>query len=142
MPTHAAARNFSAAMNTLNLQIGEETVDQIIIDYQVTLKLSGGAHVTLESAFSINQPDGTTITIIPGDTKDPLGRVLELHNRSVSQGIVSNGTLRVEFTDGVLLECPPDQQFEAWSLFSPVGGIERIISTPGGELSIWRRPAD
>lgn len=127
-------------MKPIDLQIEQEVVDQIIIDYQVSLKLSDGSYFMFECKFTLTKPDGTAFEITPGDSAEQLVHILELHNASLARGLVVGGTLRLEFSNGTVLECPPDDQYEAWSLFSPSGNLQRIISTPGGDLSIWRQP--
>jgi len=48
----------------------------------------------------------------------------------------TDGVLTLAFTDGALLRCPPDPQYEAWQV---VGGSPQylVVCLPGGELAVW-----
>jgi hypothetical protein len=47
-----------------------------------------------------------------------------------------NGALLLSFTDGSLLRCQPDPNYEAWQV---VGGQPQylVVCQPGGELAVW-----
>jgi len=59
-----------------------------------------------------------------------------LVGRTVSAASAPSGSLHLTFTDGSLLRCDPDPQYEAWQV---VGGDPQalIVCEPGGELAIW-----
>lgn len=57
-------------MKPIDLQIEQEVVDQIIIDYQVSLKLSDGSYFMFECKFTLTKPDGTAFEITPATPRN------------------------------------------------------------------------
>jgi hypothetical protein len=97
--------------------------------------------------------DGSRIVFVPGSRPEPdlyadVGcaelvdsggatiPLTALVGRMVSEASAPNGSLRLTFTDGSLLRCDPDPQYEAWQV---VGGDPQalIVCEPGGKLAIW-----
>jgi hypothetical protein len=68
--------------------------------------------------------DGTAVALV------------DLVQRTVGSASTTNGVLALRFTDGVVLRCPPDPQYEAWQV---VGGSPQylVVCLPGGELGVW-----
>jgi Family of unknown function (DUF6188) len=60
----------------------------------------------------------------------------DLVKRTVDAASTTDGLLTLSFTDGVMLRCPPDPQYEAWQV---VGGSPPylVVCLPGGELAVW-----
>jgi Family of unknown function (DUF6188) len=57
-------------------------------------------------------------------------------NRGIRAGAAfKDGRLELRFEDGLELRVPAGQDYEPWTLTGP-GGL-RVVSAPGGELTIW-----
>lgn len=54
----------------------------------------------------------------------------------VADASTPEGALLLSFTDGSLLRCEPDPNYEAWQV---VGGRPQylVVCLPGGELAVW-----
>jgi hypothetical protein len=54
----------------------------------------------------------------------------------VADTSTTDGALLLSFTDGSLLRCEPDSNYEAWQV---VGGWPQylVVCQPGGELAVW-----
>ncbi|GAA3589405.1 hypothetical protein GCM10022198_11600 [Klugiella xanthotipulae] len=128
-------------MSSIDLNLSEAEVIQIRIDYQVTLIFSDSSSVVIECPFSLRGATGIEKIVDPAGKKNQLVEFLELHTSKVLRGYVSDSTLNLEFSNGSTLTCPPSLEYEAWSYFGTGKEPERIIATPGGELSIWNAMA-
>jgi hypothetical protein len=97
--------------------------------------------------------DGSRIVFVPGSRPEPdlyadvgFAELVDgggatipltaLVGRTVSAASAPSGSLRLAFTDGSVLRCDPDPQYEAWQV---AGGDPQalIVCEPGGELAIW-----
>ncbi|BBH66685.1 hypothetical protein ACTI_33700 [Actinoplanes sp. OR16] len=113
---------------------GREVVAQDF-GYTVALTFSGGYEIRIETAFTLFE-SGRGREITPGEEGDAelVGRVVE------SAAGDDRGGLRIDFGGGVRLIVPADDDFEAWTLAGPDG--LKVVSTPGGELSVWSPPGE
>lgn len=131
-----------AGIKTIDLALEATEVIQLRIDFQVSLVFSDLSSVSFGCPFILTRADGTEISIDPEGDKAALVEVLQLHTCAVTRGQVLGEMLFIEFDHGTTIRCFPDAQYEAWEYFGKDKNPERIISTPGGELSIWNaKPA-
>src|SRR5439155_8765495 len=72
-----------------------------------------------------------------GDRDGAIRPLSEMVGGVVSESSTEGGTLRLSFTDGRKLRCPPHPEYEAWQV---VGGTPQqlVVCMPGsGELAVW-----
>ncbi|MFB9905095.1 DUF6188 family protein [Allokutzneria oryzae] len=110
-------------------------VTQVRVDNALTLLLSGGALITVESAAELSTPDGP-VRLLPDRQK--VAPALALFGAKLTWEIIfRHGALHLGFDNGYHLTVEPDPRFEAWSATGP--GELRVVCTPGGELATWGR---
>lgn len=119
------------------MDIGARLVEQVSTEYAITLGLSGGLAVRIETSFVLSEPGHAPLTIDPQnlDTDRELQRALL--GRTVNQAIaeVDAGSLEITFDGGISVLVPSDADFEAWAVTWPDGYT--VVSLPGGGLSQW-----
>lgn len=108
--------------------------------YTVSLTLSGGYEIRIETPFSLHDSDGDH-QISPGADPDVNSRRLEsLTGQTITTSVAEDsGALRVDFTHGARLRIEPDSGFEAWTVAGPNG--MKVVCLPGGELAVWSAAA-
>jgi hypothetical protein len=52
----------------------------------------------------------------------------------VEEASAEGGVLRLRFTNGMILEAPPNERYESWSVSGPSGTTACL---PGGETASW-----
>lgn len=117
--------------------IGRE-VTRCLIDYAFGIELWSVENpiVVRISRRVILRTHESEMAFCPDIEQTELGPLLcVLHKSVVSAVAMKDGTLLVEFSDGLSLKVPPDDKYEAWELDSKDGGI--VVCLPGGGLSIW-----
>ena len=131
----AAMISLNRTMIGWSLEAGGETVSQVCLDYAVALRLQNEVTVRIEQSFSIFAGrDHSTIT--PDGGTHQLCPALGLLRSVVSRfEMLDDGHLEISFGAGMRLLAPPHADFEAWEVSGPDGF--RVVSTPGGELSVW-----
>ncbi|MEU4694872.1 DUF6188 family protein [Actinoplanes sp. NPDC023714] len=100
--------------------------------YTVALTFSGGYEIRIETAFTLADAD-RTLEITPGG-EDEVALVGRVVTSATGDEL---GGLLIDFVGESRLTVPADAEFEAWTLAGPDG--LKVVSTPGGELSVWSR---
>jgi hypothetical protein len=117
-------------------------VEQIVIDWAVTLVIgSDGPSTTIriESPFVVTGA-GTEALVLPEESLS-IRPVLSLVRRAVmSVEAFDDGALEVLLDDGWQISVAAMEDYEPWGLTRSDG--LRIVSVPGGELSIWLPPSE
>lgn len=120
----------------MDIDIAAQRIDQITSEYAVTLHLSGGTAVRIETSLDLTEAGQASTPIDPQtlQTDQDLLRVLLGH--TVEHAVADDGgSLTITFDNGATLAVAPDPDFEAWSITGPDGSI--VLSLPGGGLSQW-----
>lgn len=117
--------------------VGRE-VDQLCIDYAVTLVVEGTDTVRLITPFTL-LIGGRTHRVDPEDL-DSVAIVLQLHRAVVIRAhAAKDGTLIIDFDDGRELRVSPDPDGEAWEIgggLPPVTPSYLIASQAGGGVRL------
>ena len=117
------------------LPVAGQTVAQLCVDYAVTLR-QNDVVVRIEQPFVIATPTGEERLVVPEGDLDRLAPVLNLGRSTVTEGAAfDDGHLEMSFADGTRVSVPSTEDYEPWEIVGPEG--LRIVSVPGGELSIW-----
>lgn len=122
---------------TVQIDIRACRVEEIDTEQAVTLGLSGGAKIRIESRFDLAGADSAHRTIDPedpGSDRDLQGMLRgQVVEAATADG--DTGSLTIVFTGGLCLRVPPDPDFESWSASWPDGSL--VVALPGGGLSCW-----
>ncbi|MBK8468533.1 MAG: DUF6188 family protein [Candidatus Phosphoribacter sp.] len=117
--------------------VGRE-IDQICVDYAVTLVIEGTDTVRLESPFTVFI-DGRTYVVDP-ERIHTVAVVLELHRAVVTRAEAGkDGTLHLAFDEDRWLHADPIEDGEAWEIgggLPPVTPCYLIAAEPGGGLRL------
>ncbi|MFF1527927.1 DUF6188 family protein [Cellulomonas sp. NPDC058312] len=115
---------------------GQE-VSRLCFDYAVGIETLEGSELQIETSFMLGSVDCDMREEVQPDRLAETGfAVLRLLRQRVTAADVDEtGALRIQFTNGQVLECPPDPMFEAWTYVSASG--ERKICMPGGGVADW-----
>lgn len=117
------------------------SVDRITIDAALTLELlypHPAVFITVRTA-AILEEGGRSFSVLPQEPAT-LGAVLRLFRVVLSDVQIVQGTLVLSFQSGAALRVPADNEFEAWDIAAE--DRSRLLSTPGGEISVWSKPTD
>jgi Family of unknown function (DUF6188) len=60
--------------------------------------------------------------------------MLRLLKQVIADASAEDGVLKLRFADGTMLEAPPDDRYESWSVSGPNGTTQCL---PGGETASW-----
>lgn len=127
-------------MNRWALPIGDETITWCCIDYAFSFGTQNQISVRVEEPFVYTSADGVEHLIVPEADPVNIAPVLAIARLSVRDGFAyDDGHLELTFSDGSTIGVPSAQDYEPWELTGP-GGL-KMISVPGGELSVWRPTA-
>lgn len=122
------------------LPVAGHQVTRCCIDYAaVGLLVDNGVYITIEGVFKSVDMSGRAELLDPDGDALNLAPVLKFRRMYITEGTAfKDGSLEVKFDGGSRILVPPDSEYEAWNIGGP-GGIDglKIVSTPGGELSIW-----
>lgn len=115
---------------------GQE-VSRLSLDYAVVLVMLDGTELRIETPFQFSSADLSQSTEVRPDRLDETAWFLVslLRQQVASSSIAESGELSLRFARGQHLECPPDAEFEAWTLVTSSG--ERIVCIPGGGFAHW-----
>ena len=109
-------------------------VDQVCVDYAVTLVIDGTDTVRLDSPFTVSFPDRTLL--IDPQRLDSVAPVLELFRAVILRAWAGkDGSLVLMFDDDRSLRIEPDPDGEAWEIgggLPPVSPSYRIVALPTG----------
>lgn len=118
------------------LPVADQPVAQLCVDYAVTLRLANDVSVRIEQPFVIETRSGEERLVVPEGDLDRLAPVLPLARSTVTEGLAfDDGHLELTFSDGARVSVPSTEDYEPWEVVGPEG--MRIVSIPGGELSVW-----
>jgi hypothetical protein len=120
------------------LPVAGQQITRCCADYAaVLLLLENGVEFSIEAEFLLILPTGQHHALNPeADYGLALAPILGTRRRNVAQGAAfKDGRLVLDIDDGSRIEVPADHKYESWNLTGP-GGL-MIVSTPGGDLSIW-----
>ena len=121
----------------ITLGMNGQSIDRILFDNVIELRLSKSASIAITGSFEYTDPTGklSVLSIEQGATS--CATVLESLGKVIASGVVTEeGGLDVRFHDRSSFYIAPDNDFEAWE----VNGdpcASKIISMPGGKLAIW-----
>lgn len=122
------------------LPVAGHQVTSCCIDYAaVGLLVDNGVYITIEGVFKILDMGGGAELLDPEGDALNLAPVLKFRRIYVTGGTAfKDGSLELKFEDESRIVVKSDSRYEAWNIGGP-GGIDglKIVSTPGGELSIW-----
>lgn len=122
------------------LPVAGQSVVQLCLDYAVTLRLGNDVTVRIEQPFVIASEGGEERLVIPDGESDRLAPVLSLVRATVTEGLAfEDGHLELTFAEGTRVSVPSAEDYEPWEVVGPQG--MRLVSVPGGELSVWRPSA-
>ncbi len=113
-------------------------VDQCCFDYAVVLRLSQAPstwELRIEQPFVLTTSEGAEHLVLPEELAHL--HVILTTLRSTVESLVAfkDGRLDLRLDDHAIIEVPPNEGFEAWTLTGPDG--IRVISMPGGEVAVW-----
>lgn len=120
------------------LPVAGQQITRCCADYAaVLLLLENGVEFSIEAEFFLTLPTGQHHALNPeADNGLALAPILGTRRRNVAQGTAfKDGRLILDIDDGSRIEVPANHKYESWNLTGP-GGL-MIVSTPGGDLSIW-----
>jgi hypothetical protein len=115
-------------------------VNLVLLDFRLGLHIldvdDESLKIVIATRFSSRQDNGPTKTLDPKESDPALGAlaVAVRHQTARTCRVTRDGTLRLGFDSGLMLEVGPDPDYEAWQLDLPGG---KIIAMPGGELAVW-----
>lgn len=119
------------------LPIMGQEVRQLCFDFAATLNLENDVSVRIEQPFVITSRNAAESLIIPGGEINQLAPMLGLMRSVITQGLAfEDGHLELTFADGTSVLVPSTEDYEPWEIVGPQG--LRIVSVPGGSLSIWQ----
>lgn len=117
--------------------VGRE-VDQLCIDFAVTLVVDGTDTVRLTTPFTL-ELDGQRHTVEPERVETMLP-VLGLHRAVVTAAHAGkDGTLELRFDGDRVLRCEPNEDYEAWEVgggLPPVTSSYHILAQAGGGVEV------
>lgn len=117
--------------------VGRE-VDQLCIDYTVTLVIEGTDTIRLITPFTLHI-QGLTHKVDPEDLST-VAVVLQLHRAVVIRAhAAKDGTLIIDFDDGRELRVSPDPDGESWEIgggLPPVSPSYLIACDAGGGIRL------
>jgi Family of unknown function (DUF6188) len=111
--------------------LGGRVVQQLRVDHQLTLLLDD-AVITIEARATLDAPDlGVPVALVP--CRQEVSAALRLFGMEIVAAAASDdGSLRVEFSESVVLHVGVQAGIEAWSITGP--GDLRATCTPEGRL--------
>ncbi len=117
-------------------------VDQICVDYAVTFVIDGCHSVRIGTPFVARIGDQTH-EVDPADVQT-VAPVLAFHGAVVRSATAErDGSLRVDFVDGLSIAVEPDAAYEAWEVdggLPPVTPGYRLVAAPGGGVRVGDDP--
>lgn len=119
-------------------------VTGVCIDWSVRLVIgSAGAplEIRIESPFLFVNSDGIRSELVPADDPQAIAPVLAAVRRPLERlDAFKDGRLEILIGDGISLSVPISNEFEPWEIGGPNGF--RIVSLPGGGISVWSATAE
>ena len=133
----ATVSDLAKARDHWVLPVVGQPVAQLCFDFAVTLRLGNDVAVRIEQPFVISADGGAERLMVPDGEPDLLAPVLRLARATITEGLAfDDGHLELTFAEGTRVSVPSTEDYEPWEVVGPQG--LRVVSVPGGELSIWR----
>ena len=124
----------------MDLGLTGQKLTKFDLGFTVRLEFSGGYDVQVETRFTVRTPEGDR-PVVPGEDTDAASTVLgALAGRVVTVATADDaGGLRIDFDGGARVLAEADPDYEAWTV-AGLGGM-KVVSLPGGGLSVWSSQA-
>lgn len=120
----------------MDLTLQTHRVDRVSFDYALVLHTDQGAELRVETPGTVTESDGTRTAFDPEAPGDSARVLLRLLHATVSRAErTAGGTLLVTLDNGLGLDVPPHDDYEAWELSFTDG--RKVVCMPGGELATW-----
>ncbi|MFI5866458.1 DUF6188 family protein [Streptomyces sp. NPDC051546] len=120
----------------MDLALQTHRVDRVSFDYALVLHTDQGAELRIETPGTVTEPDGTRTTFDPERPGDSAPVLLRLLHATISGAErTDGGTLLVALDNGLELDVPPHDDYEAWELSFTDG--RKVVCMPGGESATW-----
>jgi hypothetical protein len=120
------------------LGFGGGVIDRCCFDYAVVLHMLDGSSrwdVRLEQPFAVTTSDGTEHLIVPEEAVH-IDQVLTVLRSTIEQAVAfKDGHLELRVSQGAVLQAPPNEGFEAWTVTGP--HHVQLVCLPGGEVAVW-----
>lgn len=109
-------------------------IDQVQLDFRFGLVLDDGTLIVIEGPFAATI-DGAVVAVDP-ETLEGVSAALAVLHRHVSVVRASrSGALRIELSDGGLIEVAPSDAYENWQVILSDGS--QLVGLPGGDVAIF-----
>jgi hypothetical protein len=123
-----------------SIVVDKANVIRAWFDWAVTLAIGplpdGGFEVRIEQPFVLLDAHGGESLLVPDGDPVNLASVLRFLRRPVARAeAFKDGHLELELADGTLLSVPSAEDLEPWGITGSGGA--RIVSVPGGSISVW-----
>src|SRR5437899_11565044 len=93
-----------------------------------------GTRIRIGGLFSLRE-GATELTINPEDPLSAGKSVVVVRKKAAGGVALGDGTLNLEFTDGMQLVVPPRPAYDAWERSASTG--LSLVSVPSGGLAVW-----
>jgi hypothetical protein len=131
-----ATVEYQPSMDRWLLPLADQLVIWCCVDYAVSFGTRNQVSIRIEQPFVYTSAGGVEHLIIPEGNPVQVAPVLAIARLSVHEGLAyTDGRLELTFSDGSTIGVPGTQDYEPWELSGPDG--LKVVSVPGGELSIW-----
>jgi hypothetical protein len=120
----------------MDLRLGGRTIESLLIEYTVVVRLTGGYVLVIESPLVLTTGDSTLEVDPaddPGDVENSLRRLTGM--TVASSAAEPSGALAIVFDEGSRLTVAVDPHYEAWNVAGPDGSL--VVCMPRGKLAIW-----
>jgi len=122
-----------------SLASGDAKVTRVSLDWGVTLTVGSTEpqlDVRIEQSFELADSRGATIRLVPEGDPSGMAPVLRVNRCLVERmDAFKDGRLEIAVSDGTILKVESSETCEPWEISG--GGGFRIVSMPGGGLTVW-----
>jgi uncharacterized protein DUF6188 len=122
----------------MDLGLRGKSLQSVLIESTVRMQLSDVYFIVIESPFRLDvHGDSFSLSPEEEESDDALQSLRQLIDHTIEEATAdAAGALHVIFEGDARLTVEPDEAYEAWSVSGPGGAL--VVSTPGGELAIWK----
>jgi len=117
----------------------DANVTRVCFDWGVALTIGSvepQTDIRIEQPIVLTDAGGKSIQLIPEGDPIALAPLLQIARRPlVRVEAFKDGRLEMSVANGVTLTVAPSDEFESWEITGPRDF--RIVSVPGGELTVW-----
>lgn len=115
-------------------------VTRVSFDWAVSLLIGSDKssfEIRVQDELRLEAPDSSVVAIDPEGDIDQLAGALVLLRQPVAYlHALKNGDLEIGLADGRAVFVGASEEYEPWELTA--SGGTRVVSTPGGGISVWR----